>query len=500
MQGSQGIFRFHFHSSLAVLCLALTAGNAAQAQGDEDEPQAPAVPAQAEQPVPPPPVAQPAPPPEMPRAEAPASKSPYWEQMGPDTYPGQMRGIEGGSLWLERTFHGLQWPQNSRTGIGISGMFWADGGAQTITRGLELPPTPNSKMNVEQARGVLRLTPTYVSGRFFVQGQAELVANSCQGQAGTAGICSYAGTFTTDDLYLRVGLWNLFDLQVGRFQGWEIYHLGMGMDPFTFERMGALMAGVESNPKLEAPSLYGVNTMQDRSSDGLAAGYTALHGYFTDFLRAELLAKVGSNKYLSSSLDGAGTAYNYLGLRPTAIVDVGWLKLKIGGEWQKRTNTTQDLDPGNPPKKKDPVPQRVNKGFGGAVQFVLAPYFEVGVNGAYGTQRETDGMAREVLENCFTTKSVGGFGNVRLYDGLLLGLGLNFTEQLDKFKALDDSKTNNYTSHLQGFVAVQYLLAGQLYIKLAIGYAQAKLQPSDANLAAWTNKMISGRLRLMYIF
>ena len=51
--------------------------------------------------------------------------------------------------------------------------------------------------------------------------------------------------------------------------------------------------------------------------------------------------------------------------------------------------------------------------------------------------------------------------------------------QLDKFKASDTSQANNYTSHLQGFLAVQYLLAGQLYIKLALGYAQAKLQPSD---------------------
>jgi hypothetical protein len=500
MQGSQGIVRFDFHASLVVFFFALTAGTAAQAQGDEDEPQAPAAPAPAEPAPPAPPVAQPAPPPETPRAEAPAAKSPYWEQMGPDTYPGQMRGIEGGSLWLERTFHGLQWPRNSRTGIGISGMFWADSGIKTVTRDLEVPPTPNSNMDVEQARGVLRLTPTYVSGNFFVQGQAELVANGCQGQATTAGACSYAGTFTTDDLYLRVGHWNVWDLQVGRFQGWEVYHLGMGMDPFTYERMGALMAGVESNPKLEAPTLYGLNTMQDRSTDGLAVGYTALHGYFTDFLRAELLAKAGSSKHLSSNLDGSGTAYNYLGVRPTVIVDVGWLKLKLGAEWQKRTNTTQDLDPGNPPKKKDPVPERLNKGVGAALQFVLAPHFEVGVNGAYGTQSETDGMARDIPELCFTTKSVGGFANARVYDGLLVGLGLNFTELVDKFKASDDSKANNYTSHLQGFVAVQYLLARQLYIKLAAGYAQAKLQPSDANLPAWTNKMISGRLRLMYIF
>src|SRR5205814_6739728 len=53
----------------------------------------------------------------------PATAAPLFEQMGPDTYPGRLRGLYGGSLWLEPSFHGLQWPHNSRTGIGISGMF-----------------------------------------------------------------------------------------------------------------------------------------------------------------------------------------------------------------------------------------------------------------------------------------------------------------------------------------------------------------------------------------
>ncbi len=56
-----------------------------------------------------------------------------------------------------------------------------------------------------QGRGVLRLTPTYVYGRFFVQGQAELVGNICQGtNDGSAvkekRVCTNAGTFSTDDL------------------------------------------------------------------------------------------------------------------------------------------------------------------------------------------------------------------------------------------------------------------------------------------------------------
>jgi len=62
---------------------------------------------------PPPPPAAPA------TAAAPASEA-FIEHMGPETYPGRLRGIYGGSLWMEPDFQGLQWPQNTRTGLGIS--------------------------------------------------------------------------------------------------------------------------------------------------------------------------------------------------------------------------------------------------------------------------------------------------------------------------------------------------------------------------------------------
>lgn len=145
-----------------------------------------------------------------------------------------MRGLYGGSLWLEPSFHGLQWPQNARTGVGISGTFWTDTGYEMIKR--DFPSLPNSGMYFQQGRGQLRVTPAYVHGRFFIQGQVELVGNLCQTANVTNVVCN-AGTFTTDDLWIRVGEWNRWDLKLGRFEAWEVYHLGMGMDPYTFERL-----------------------------------------------------------------------------------------------------------------------------------------------------------------------------------------------------------------------------------------------------------------------
>jgi hypothetical protein len=82
---------------------------------------------------------------------------------------------------------------------------------------------------------------------------------------------------------------------------------------------------------------------------------------------------------------------------------------------------------------------------------------------------------------------------------LLAGVGANWTTQLDGYLA-KGSGADNYTTHLQGFVALQYLLAGQLYIKAVLAYARAKFQPSDISVAEWNNDMYSGRIRLMYLY
>ena len=275
-----------------------------QAQAVPDESRPPVEP-----PAPPPAGVEPIPATGVTGGVASATPAPYVQHLGPESFPGRLRGLYGGSLWLEPSFNGLQWPYMAHTGIGVSGNVWVDSGYEAIKRN----PTgiPELEHVLQQGRGVLRVTPTYVHGRFFVQGQAELVGNLCQATNSggpvnpTANnVCTSAGTFSTDDLWIRVGWWNIFDLKVGRFEGWEIYHLGMGMDQYTLERMGAGMFGatyngtdstLNPNPnQLEAPSLYGVNYLHDRPTDGLAVGYIALHGYFTQWLRAENIVKLGT--------------------------------------------------------------------------------------------------------------------------------------------------------------------------------------------------------------
>jgi hypothetical protein len=468
----------------------------------------------AESPAPPPPNAEPIPATVVTGGLAPATQTPapYIEHLGPESFPGRLRGLYGGSLWLEPSFNGLQWPSMAHTGVGVSGKFWVDSGYEMIKRDADLQQLRSSSMYFQQGRGVLRVTPTYVRGSLFIQGQAELVGNLCQTASVTNTVCN-AGTYTTDDLWIRVGQRNRWDLKVGRFEAWEVYHLGMGMEPYTLERLGAGVFGVDTpaSPKLEAPSLYGVNYLHDRPTDGLAVGYAALHAYVTEYLRFELLAKLGTDNYRNGDNATGGTPSTYFGGRPTAIFDIGWFKFKIAGEYQKRTPITRDADTLADGTKttKDPVENNIQKGIGASVQFVIDPIIEFGVNAAIGRQEYTDStggaFARpDDMALSYTTKSVGGFANLRLADLWLAGAGANWTQQTDSYRA-DGSKANDYTTHLQGFLALQYLLAGQLFIKAEAGLARAYFQPSEQPIPPdvnniWSNYMYSGRIRLMYLY
>ena len=467
-----------------------------------------------EPPAPPPPNAEPIPATVVTGGQAPATQTlaPFIEHLGPESFPGRLRGLYGGSLWLEPSFNGLQWPYMAHTGVGLSGLFWVDSGYEMIKRDADLQQLRNSSMYFQQGRGLLRVTPTYVRGNLFVQGQAELVGNLCQTANVTNVVCN-AGTFTTDDLWIRVGQWNRWDLKVGRFEGWEVYHLGMGMEPYTLERMGAGVFGVDTpaSPKLEAPSLYGVNYLHDRPTDGLAVGYAAFHAYVTEYLRFELLAKLGTDNYRNGDNATGSTPSTYLGGRPTAIFDVGWFKFKIALEYQRRTPTTRDADtkPDGTKTTKDAVENTIQKGVGASVQFVIDPFIEFGLNAAIGRQEYTDStggaFARpDDMAQSYTTKSVGGFANLRLAGLWLAGIGVNWTDQTDGYRA-DGSKSNDYTTHLQGFLALQYLLAGQLFIKAEVGLARAYFQPSEQPIPPdvnniWNNYMYSGRIRLMYLY
>jgi hypothetical protein len=418
-----------------------------------------------------------------------------------------MRGLYGGSLWLEPSFHGLQWPYMARTGVGVSGSVWVDNGYETIKRGS--PTVPNTTRWLQQGRAVLRVTPTYVRGEFFIQAQAELVANGCQSTGSANCDRSGSGTVDTDDLWLRVGQWNLWDVKVGRFEGWELFHTGMGLDINTQERRGAWdttqgfgLAG------LQPPDYYGVTFLHDRPR-GLGWGYLAGHLYPLSILRLELLGELGTD-------DTASSGNNYLGARPAAIFDLGWLKLKGGVEYEKRTTGDQENDAATTLKTDQKI-QRTRKGYGGAFQFVFDPYVEFGGNIAQGSEKNINDKGEpDTITQSYTVTSIGGFANLRIarilarggpallgLEDLLLGGGVDWTTWYGTYRL--NNYPQDYAAHLQIFGAIQYLVFKQLFVKAVFAYARGDLDPSKSHDPAsgdmnYSNEMYSARIRLMYLY
>jgi hypothetical protein len=312
---------------------------------------------------------------------------------------------------------------------------------------------------------VLRATPTFnASGGWFVQAQGEVVLLGATPATNQENLGS-------DDLYVRLGRWNVFDVSAGRFQGWEVYHLGMGLDQNTVERDGA--ATVNNRPV----DLRDLQFLWDRP-DG--PGNIAVHLYPTENLRFELLGRVG------------GSTLNELGVRPVGILDLGRVKAKVAAEYLQKHPREQSAD------RKD---HTLSKGVLGSLQAVLDPMVEAGATVAYMYLDTYNAQGVLDAGQSSTTYGAGGFANVRVVDRLLFGAGVNYVHQ-HNLKTDPTGKLNDIKSHLQLFGAAQYALWDQLYIKGVIAYATALFDPESdpPPINLFRNKSLSGRLRLLYAF
>ena len=447
----------------------------------------PPAPAVLEVPAPANPAASPAPAHEatatagsIPPPPEPAIVAPPVTEIGLQRLPGsaypepQTRGLKYGSLWL--TFHGLQWPYmpanagRERFVIGLSGWGWLDTGYEKFAPWGQNSNQEQSRVAYwkQQGRMLLRVTPTYSFEDWFIQGQVELVGSEDQTIARSG-----VGGADTDDLYLRLGQWSKWDFQVGRFEGWEVFHLGMGLDYLTFERQGAVGQG---DPY--SISYYGLTDNQFRPQG--AAGNMAVHYYPLPFLRFEALGMAGS-------LSGPAVA-----TRPVAIVDLGWLKLKGGVEWQRVTG-----------QQASDQSDKTSKGIGGAIQFVFEPYVEFGFNAAQGTVVSIDNVSRRSPTGTFTRTSYGAFANVSngsVRYPLILGVGGLFTRNVDYNNLVDPNVVDNYWLW-QSFAAVQYVIFNQLYVKLVGGYSRGHwLNAASAPPLLSDDEMYSIRLRFSFYF
>jgi hypothetical protein len=384
------------------------------------------------------------------------------EQLPSSAYPEPfVRGLYGGSLW--GTFHGMQWPYYPRTGIGISGYAWLDNSYERLNVGDPSGTQPqHPREYLQQGRLLLRITPTYSRDNWFVQAQAEMVANKDQSQLQPA-----PGIAQADDVWVRVGEWQKWDVQIGRFEGFEVYHLGMGLDLNTEERRGAF------DRNLSPPDLYGATFLFYRPG---SSGNVALHVFPTRSLRLELLAQYGT------------TSGNEIGGRPAVVYDIGILKLKIAAEYElvKARDTA------------DRTESRL-RGVGGTAQVVLDPWVELGANAGYAILDFLDLNGNPDTGRSGNELSVGGFANARVISDLLVGVGVNYAA-FENLHLNVVTNTNDRSTNLQAFAAVQYLVRKQLFLKLVGAYAKSHFERSFSSMEPYDDTMFSVRLRAMYLF
>lgn len=398
------------------------------------------------------------------------------ESLPGSAYPsGQVRGIKYGSLW--RTFHGQQWPYMPKIGerpglrIGFSGYLWNDLSNAHISPGASTGLNDQTRW-LTQTRGIIRVTPTYnVDDGWFVQGNAETVIQGDMRPDVVTGVLA-----TTDDVWVRLGKWDVFDFTVGRFQAWEIgNHFGMGLDWATLERQGAwITTGTVSKPT----DGYGLNYFWDRQNYLL--GTYALHVYPTKYLRGELLGHIGAG------LTRTQNPYQ-MDIRPSMIFDIGVLKLKAG--WEYGTSMPQD---------SENLTRDQKNGYGVAAQVVLAPYVEFGGSFSRGFQDVLDINGNVDFENSNTAQTVGGFVNASPgHEPLVLGIGAFWNSQENM--RWDPTRGKVDTNDQQSmFAAVQYTFWEQFFVKFVL--AHASNQVDNRGTGKYTNTSTSGRLRLELLY
>src|SRR5262249_4933714 len=112
---------------------------------------------------------------------------------------------------------------------------------------------------------------------------------------------------------------------------------------------------------------------------------------------------------------------------------------------------------------------------------------------------QTDGSYLPDTSKSGDIWSFGGFLNARLFEDALIGVGANYTSfaNLHVNTATGEKDT---TTNAQYFVALQYLGDPPAVVKVGGRYAKKPLGPSFSNMSSVDDDMVSGRIRLMYLY
>lgn len=330
--------------------------------------------------------------------------------------------------------------------ISFYGEFWVDTGY--LYRENTQPGLPNQNTEYMTGRFVLGGLYTRTLGNLTALARLELLAlvnDFADGKYGEPHI---------QNAYVQVGT-PLWDLQVGRLLGWEVYYRGQGIELYTAEEAGAS----------SGPRLYLVDFTRGQFN---GPGQAAVHLRPTDWVAFEL-----------ATVYGFETEQNSLGVRPVVDLHVGRLQLVAG--WEHLTQ--------KPVKSGDKV-ESTSQGYGARLQYIF-PYVTVGVDFAQGKVDTLDINGLVDAPKSFDKTSMGGWLDLAFWKNSI-GAGYHRTTQ----KNAKGEENWQY----QTFLSYLYRLPIEgLSVKAVAGYALAHIQDIDAN-NEYENALTSFRVRLLYQF
>jgi hypothetical protein len=287
-----------------------------------------------------------------------------------------------------------------------------------------------------------------------------------------------------DDVYGQVGKKGLWDLKLGRFQAWRVYHKGAGFDLYTIEDQGAC-ASLTTSCSLESgsfgPHTYEVNYNYYREP----AGKAAVHVYPAPWAGIELLGLMGN-----------GDGPNQVGGRAAALVHFPFVRASAAVEYRAT----------RPPKEAPATCPKCGNvadsiGYGGGVELTIKPV-AVGVNFAQGKDTRYNNTTGVLDSDASATRtSLGGYaefdpGSLVIARSLILGFGLNRTEVRDQ--------VDNFEQHYQGAAYALFPLGfNDAALKLVVSQATLDILNAKGDGTATqlpTATMRAVRLRFTYPF
>ena len=338
---------------------------------------------------------------------------------------------------------------NKFKNFSFDGYFWVDPSIQYAHDNQDDFINPSL-----QGRIVLGVNYEKKINNYFLKARAEILSH----------VDEEGAKVDTLDTYLQCGN-KYWDIQIGRFLAWEIYHKGQGLELYTDEDAGAI----------DAPNLYEVDFTRGHTDD--AVGQIAFHthpiqgdGLFN--LKFEVAVEYGQKS----------ASENVFGVRP--VVDFSLWKLQFVAGMEYRLNKSPKIKGANNKRKSETL------GYGARLQF-NSQYITTGINFARSTSDSFNSDGTMDAAGTNSIMSFGGFFDIDFWKNSI-GLGCHYT--------LYDAENGDDKDHLQPFVSYLYRLPFKgLTVKTVLSSGIAKLKGTGLS-NAYTNDMYSLRIRIRYDF